>query len=78
MEHGVVVLRKIGNSVGMILPKGLLDSLRLKEGDELCVIQDGSGLFVTPSNPDLKEVLDLVDDGMRDFRHAMNVLSRED
>lgn len=42
-------LRKIGNSIGVVLPKEALARLNLKEGDSLCLTDapDGS-LKVTP------------------------------
>ena len=35
----VLQVKKIGNSVGLILPKDLLARLKLKEGDRLHVIE---------------------------------------
>lgn len=38
------VIRKIGNSEGVILPKELLNKLNLKAGDNVLVVQDGQDL----------------------------------
>lgn len=38
------VIRKIGNSEGVILPKDLLAGLNLKAGDSVVVIRDGDEL----------------------------------
>ncbi len=38
------VIRKIGNSEGVILPKDLLQSLNLKAGDSVVVVRDGDEL----------------------------------
>ena len=38
------VIRKIGNSEGVILPKDLLNRLNLKAGDNLLVVQEGDEL----------------------------------
>ena len=38
------VIRKIGNSEGVILPKELLQSLNLKAGDSVVVVRDGDEL----------------------------------
>ena len=40
------VIRKIGNSEGVILPKELLNKLNLKTGDHVLVVQDGDELRV--------------------------------
>ncbi|MGH6727674.1 MAG: AbrB/MazE/SpoVT family DNA-binding domain-containing protein, partial [Pseudolabrys sp.] len=36
-QNDVLRIKKIGNSVGLILPKDLLARLKLKEGDQLHV-----------------------------------------
>jgi putative addiction module antidote len=38
------VIRKIGNSEGVILPKELLKSLNLKAGDSVVVLKEGDEL----------------------------------
>ena len=38
------VIRKIGNSEGVIIPKELLDRLNLKAGDNVMVLQEGNEL----------------------------------
>ncbi len=38
------VIRKIGNSEGVILPKDLLQSLNLKAGDSVVIMRDGDEL----------------------------------
>ena len=45
-------IKKIGNSVGLILPKELLARLKLKEGDKLYVIeQTERGIRLSPYDP---------------------------
>lgn len=38
------VIRKIGNSEGVIIPKELLERLNLKAGDNVMVLQEGNEL----------------------------------
>jgi len=38
------VIRKIGNSEGLILPKELLDGMNLRAGDNVVVVRDGDEL----------------------------------
>ncbi|TPK69176.1 AbrB/MazE/SpoVT family DNA-binding domain-containing protein [Mesorhizobium sp. B2-4-19] len=38
------IIRKIGNSEGVILPKDLLDRLSLKAGDSIIIVQEGNEL----------------------------------
>ena len=52
IEGAVLQIRKIGNSVGVILPKELLARLRLKEGDKLHIVeQTERGLKLSPYDP---------------------------
>jgi putative addiction module antidote len=42
--------RKIGNPVGVIIPKEMLDNLGLKEGDELDLEARDGGIFLKPND----------------------------
>ena len=69
IESNALQIRKIGNSVGLILPKELLARLKLKEGDKLYPIeQPDRGLKLTPYDPKHAEAMDIA---RRSFRkHA--------
>jgi putative addiction module antidote len=45
-----VVLRKIGNSEGVILPKEVLDRHNLRAGDTLVLIEEGNDLKLRPAS----------------------------
>lgn len=51
-----VRIRRIGNTVGVILPESMLHSLNLYEGDLLFVEQNDDGLSLTPQDPELTNV----------------------
>jgi len=52
VDGAFLQVRKIGNSLGLILPKDLLARLNLKDGDRLHVIeQPERGLHLTPYDP---------------------------
>jgi putative addiction module antidote len=40
------VIRKIGNSEGVIIPKDILESLGLKAGDDVVLLNDGRELRI--------------------------------
>ena len=48
-------IRKIGNSLGVILPKQLMDELHLKKGDKLTIERKGSKLELRPNDPEFEE-----------------------
>jgi putative addiction module antidote len=52
LEDTALQIRKIGNSVGVILPKELLARLKLQEGDKFYPVEQPDGsLRLTPFNP---------------------------
>jgi len=44
-------LTKIGNSLGLILPKEVLARLKLAKGDEIYITESPEGYRITPHNP---------------------------
>ena len=63
-----VKVRKVGASLGVVLPKELLAELGLGEGDELHAVQIPDGILLTAHDPETLQVLE----DARDFmgRHA--------
>ena len=50
-----VTIRKIGNSVGVILPKEVLDRRNLHAGDTLTLIEEGDDLTLRRASDDPEE-----------------------
>jgi putative addiction module antidote len=44
-------LRKIGNSVGLILPNEMLARLRVKAGQQIFAVENRNGYLLTAANP---------------------------
>ena len=57
-------IRRIGNSLGAILPSELLNRLHVGEGDEVFVIEDQDGVKLTPYDPDFEEALEGVNNSI--------------
>lgn len=70
-------VKKIGNSTGLILPKELLQQLKIEQGQWLYVTEmpDG-GVRLTPNNPDFEKVMDIVDDLMVEYRDTLKALAK--
>ncbi len=68
-------VRKIGNSLGVILPRTTLDELNVEEGDELFVVQTPEGLRLTPYDPDFAEAVEDAREFMRTHRNAFRKLA---
>lgn len=74
--HKTTRLRKIGSSLGAILPKEILDELSIGNGDEMLVIRTDQGIMLTPYDPDFEEAMAVFDRGRKKFRNALRELSR--
>ena len=73
----VLQIRKIGNSVGVILPKELLARLNLKEGDKLFPIeQPGGGFQALPYDPDFERTMEIADELMDKYRDTLAALAK--
>jgi putative addiction module antidote len=70
-------VRKIGNSVGLILPKETAARLNLKEGDRLFVAeQPGGGFVLTPHDPDFEKAMEIADEIMDKYRDTLAALAK--
>lgn len=70
-------LRKIGNSVGVILPKEALAHLKAEEGDIVSVTEgpDGS-LRLSPSKAEVTRQMEVAQDVMKRYRHTLRELAK--
>jgi len=65
----------IGNSTGIILPREILEKLRVSKGDTLFAIETSKGIEITPYNPEVAEQLKLAEQVMREDRDALRKLA---
>jgi putative addiction module antidote len=72
----VVKLRKIGNSLGVILPREVTDELRLSEGDTLHVVTDPDGARLTPFDPEFDKAMNAFARTRRKYRNALRELAK--
>jgi len=70
-------VRRVGNSLGVILTKDVVDSLGVAEGDELFAIRTPDGIRLTPYDPDFARTIESTRDYMRRHRDAMHELAKK-
>ena len=70
-----VKLTAIGNSTGLILPKEILQKLRVDRGDVLAVIETPDGIQLTPYDPESARQMDVAEQVMREDRDVLRKLS---
>ncbi len=72
-----VKLRKVGNSVGVVLPKEALTHLDVEEGDIICVTDAADGtLRVSATSPDFARQMKVARDVMRRYRNTFRELAK--
>ena len=70
-------LRKIGNSLGVVLPKEALTHLQASEGDVLSVTESTDGaLRISPAQPEVSRQMAAVQDIMERYRNTLRELAR--
>jgi putative addiction module antidote len=69
-------LRKIGNSVGVVLPKELLMHLKAGAGDTLTVTESQDGIRLTAKNPEFDKTMAVFDALSRRFRNTLRELAK--
>jgi putative addiction module antidote len=71
-----VKVRKVGNSLGVILAKEVIEALGVAEGDELFAIRTPDGVRLTPYDPDFAKAIESTRDYMRRHRNALHELAK--
>jgi putative addiction module antidote len=66
----------IGNSAGVILPKEILERLRVGKGDRLYVLETPAGVELTPYDPDFGAQVEAAEKVMREDRDALKRLGQ--
>lgn len=70
-------IRKIGNSVGIILPKELLARLDLKEGDRFHVVESADRVLkLSPYDPTHAKALELARKSFRAYANTYKALAK--
>jgi putative addiction module antidote len=69
-------VRKVGNSLGVILAKDVIEALGVAEGDELFAVRTPDGIRLTPYDPDFASAIESTRDYMRRHRNALHELAK--
>ena len=65
----------VGNSTGVILPKELLEKLRVSKGDTLYVTETANSVELSPYNKELAYQIEIVESIMREDRDVLKKLA---
>jgi putative addiction module antidote len=77
VEGHVLQVKRIGNSVGLILPKDLLARLKLSEGDKLYVVeQTERGIKLSPYDPKHARAIEIARRSFRKYGDTYKALAK--
>ena len=69
-------LRKVGNSVALIVPKQVREKMGVKEGDAVYLTETPDGYHISPYDPEFARQMELAEEGMKKHRNALRELAR--
>jgi len=69
------IIRKIGNSEGIIIPKEVLDRMGLKAGDNVDLTEEAGQLILKPRDDDFARQLEHAERFMEKYKVALKKLA---
>ncbi|MFW6082077.1 MAG: AbrB/MazE/SpoVT family DNA-binding domain-containing protein [Desulfosalsimonas sp.] len=72
-----IKLRKIGNSVGLVLPREILAKLKVREGETIYLTDTSDGFRITPYNEEFEVQMDAAEKIMNEDRDILRELSKK-
>jgi len=69
-------LRKVGNSVGVVLPKEVLAHLKVAEGDTMTLTETQDGVRLTAGSPEFAKSMAVFESLNRRYRNALRELAK--
>jgi len=70
-------IRKFGNSLGVVLPKEVINRLHAADGEALFLIEAPDGSYqLTPYDPAFRKKMAKADDIINRYRNTLHVLAK--
>ena len=69
-------VRKVGNSLGVVLPKEVLNRLHVEDGDRVFITKTPEGGYrLTHYDPEFAAQMQLAEEGMARYRNTLHALA---
>jgi putative addiction module antidote len=70
-------IRKVGNSLGVVLPKEVIGRLCTGEGEEVFLLEGPNNTYrITPFDPALEKKMEKAEDIMARYRNTLQILAK--
>lgn len=69
-------IRKVGNSLGLVLPKEVISRLRTGEGDDVFLLEGPNNTYrLTPFDPSFQRKMEKAEEIMSRYRNTLHRLA---
>jgi putative addiction module antidote len=70
-------VRKVGNSLGLVLPKEVVSRLRTGEGEDVFLLEGPNNTYrITPFDPAFEKKMAKAEEIMARYRNTLHVLAK--
>jgi putative addiction module antidote len=70
-------VRKFGNSLGVVLPKEVINRLNTRDGEQLFLVEGPDGTYqLTPYDPAFEKKMTKADEILHRYRNTLHVLAK--
>ena len=69
-------VRKVGNSLGVVLPKEAISRLNVESGDAVFITEAPGGFRLTPANPEFAKQMQIARRVMKRYRNTLRELAK--
>lgn len=69
-------IRKVGNSVGVVLPKEVTSALKVHEGDLVYLTESPNGYHISPYDDEFARQMELAEKVLHEDRDILKVLAK--
>jgi len=72
-----VKVRRFGNSLGVVLPKEVINRLNTRDGEQLFLVEGPDGTYqLTPYDPAFEKKMTTADGILHRYRNTLHVLAK--
>jgi putative addiction module antidote len=72
-----IKVRKLGNSLGVVLPKEVINRLNTREGEPLFLVEGPQGTYqITPYDPEFEKKMTKAGEILHRYRNTLRALAR--
>jgi putative addiction module antidote len=70
-------IRKVGNSLGLVLPKEVISRLRVSEGEDVFLLEGPDNTYrITPFDPGFEKKMKKAEEIMARYRNTLHTLAK--